>query len=57
MNRTQDWIETGLYLRQALGKWAAGGMNDPAAFLGELEAGLARRLDREIAPESLSRKK
>ena len=50
LNRTRDWPETQVYLRQALGTWAASGMTDPESFLAELERGLARRLNREIAP-------
>lgn len=50
LNRTRDWPETLVYLRQALGTWAASGLHDPAAFLVDLERGLARRLNREIAP-------
>ncbi|MBI2424032.1 MAG: extracellular solute-binding protein [Candidatus Hydrogenedentes bacterium] len=54
MHHTQDWLETRLYVRQSLGKWAGRGMGDGAGFLADLEARLARRLDREIAPGSLS---
>lgn len=57
INRTRDWMETVLFIRQALGKWAAAGMQDPKGALADLEAGLARRLDREISPNSLSRKR
>jgi hypothetical protein len=48
-NRTPDWEETRLYLRQALSSWLT---NDKPAqqFLSEFERKLAARLGREIAP-------
>ena len=56
MNRTKDWEETRSYLRQSLGHWASEGMENPGEFLSALEVRLARRLDRELSPQSLSLK-
>ena len=56
MNRTKDWVETISYLRQSLGHWSSEGMENPEDFLRALEKRLARRLDREVSPQSLSLK-
>jgi lactose/L-arabinose transport system substrate-binding protein len=53
-NRTPDWEETRLYLRQALSRWLSGNTSSQS-FLDEFEQKLAMRLGREIAPASRSR--
>ncbi|MCX7047609.1 MAG: extracellular solute-binding protein [Candidatus Sumerlaeota bacterium] len=55
LNRTKDWLETVRYLDQTLPDWAA---NDIPTrdYLRTMEDMLCRKLRREIAPDSLSRK-
>lgn len=55
MNRTADWMEAVRYIGQALSKWANGEREAPEVVLASLEERLSRRLNREIAPSSLSR--
>jgi multiple sugar transport system substrate-binding protein/lactose/L-arabinose transport system substrate-binding protein len=54
LNRTKDWKEAMRYLNQDLVRWVSGGL-DAREVLAALELKLSRRLNREIAPGSLSR--
>ncbi len=53
-NRTPDWEETRLYIRQGLSRWL-NSKDTPEAFLAEFEKKLAARLGRGISPQSLSK--
>ncbi|MFA6244841.1 MAG: sugar ABC transporter substrate-binding protein [Candidatus Hydrogenedentales bacterium] len=55
-NYTKDWMEAIAYIQQSLSRWASSGMEDPEAFLADLEVRMSQRLVREISPNSLSRR-